>query len=88
MAKKNKNKPFYYEGGLPEVGAKIVIQFHPEVNMTDIMFMKGDETISLVWIESSLDGASVQLTRADRVELYNVVRAEALHCSKEAGGQA
>lgn len=76
MAKNNKNTPFYYEGELPAVGAKIVIKFYPDTQMTDIEYIEGDKMIGLAWYGSSLNGAAAHLADKAHVEIYDVVLRE------------
>lgn len=61
MSKAEKQSPFYYEGQLPEAGAKIVIQFHPECNLAEIKLIKGEKSVSLSMINLDPNRCSLDM---------------------------
>ena len=47
MKKAKQKKPYYYEGELPGIGVKIVIQVFPDVGLVGTRLIKGNDEIIL-----------------------------------------
>ena len=76
MVSKNKKKePYYYEGELDDIGAKIVIQVFPDIGMVDTRLIKDNKEIvlSTLGFRPESSGATFINRATDEVSYYDLV---------------
>ena len=70
-----KQQPFHYVANLKEAGAKIAVEFCPDINLTKIYFVKGGKKHVLSMHNNNLKDSYLYTInkRTDNMRCYNVV---------------
>ena len=69
MSKAKKKEPYYYEGELDDIGAKIVIQVFPDVGMINTRLIKDSKEFVVSTLDFKPENSGVTFINRDNDEM-------------------